>query len=138
MEFSGNRVVKITLMLVFLSCMLFANFIAVRMMFRYGVDAYFYDKLLVAYTVGGDKGLKLELSTIPITDKLRRESILAREFSGELARLKDPRAFLADKVQKSKKMASFIRDLRNAAILVMLILFGWQLIMGRINAAKRR
>jgi hypothetical protein len=98
------------------------------MMLRYGIDAYFYDKLLVAYNIGGLAGLKTELDKISVTDKLRRESILAKNFSAQLETLPDPKAFLTDKVQKSKNMAFFIRNMRSAAIVLMVILFGWQVI----------
>ena len=138
MEFSRSRIIKIAVTLVFLCCMLFANFFAVRMMLRYGVDTYFYDKLLVAYTIGGEKGLKIELDKILVTDKLRRESILAKDFTGRLKTLADPEAFLTDKVQKSKKMVYFIRNLRSTAIVIMFILFGWQVIDKSMKASKRR
>ncbi len=138
MEFSRNRIIKIALTLAFLCCMLFANFFAVRMMLRYGVDTYFYDKLLVAYTIGGTKGLKMELDKITVTDKLRRESVLAKDFASRLETLADPGAFLTGKVQKSKKMAFFIRNLRSAAIVLMLILFSWKLIVNSADNSKSR
>ena len=138
MEFSRSRIIKIAVTLVFLCCMLFANFFAVRMMLRYGVDTYFYDKFLVAYTIGGEKGLKIELDKILVTDKLRRESILAKNFTGRLKTLADTEAFLTDKVQKSKKMVYFIRNLRSTAIVIMFILFGWQVIGKSMKASKRR
>ena len=135
MKFSRSRIIKIVVMLVFFCCMLFANFFAVRMMLGYGVDTYFYDKLLVAYNVGGSKGLKMELAKIPVNDKLRRESMLAKDFTARLETLTDPGAFLQDKVQKSKGMAFFIRNLRSAAIILMFILFVWQLF---VNSAARK
>jgi len=120
--------------LIFLACMLFANFVAVRMMLRYGVDTYFYDKLLVAYTIGGAEGLKLELDKISATDKLPRESVLARDFSGRLETLADPQAFLQDKVTKSKGTVFLIMNLRSGAIILMFLLFVWQLL---VNSAVR-
>ncbi len=139
MEFSRSRIIKIAVTLVLLCCMLFANFFAVRMMLRYGVKAYLYDKLLVAYTVGGAKGLKLELEKIPLTDKLPLESRLTRDFSARLPTLTDPEAFLKDKVEKSKKMVYFIRSLRGAVIVFMFIILAWQAIVnfaGRLKSKK--
>ena len=139
MEFSRNRIIKIAVMLVFLCCMLFANFFAVRMMLHYGVDTYFYDKLLVAYTVGGAKGLKMELEKIPLTDKLPRESMLAKDFTARLETLTDPEVFLKDKVEKNKKMVNLIRGLRSVAIVFMFIIFAWQLMVnfsGRLKSKK--
>lgn len=135
MEFSRNRIIKIIAMLVFLCCTLFANFFAVRMMLGDGVDTYFYDKLLVAYTVGGTNGLKLELDKILVTDKLPREQALAKDFTARLATLSDPEAFLNDKVQKSKQSIFLIKHLRTLASIIMLILFAWQLF---INSAARK
>jgi hypothetical protein len=136
MRFSKSRIIKIAVMLVFLSCMLFANFIAVRMMLHYGAEAYFYDKLLVAYTVGGQKGLKMELEMIPLSDKSPAESMLARDFTAKLAALTDPEAFLKDKVKQAKKTLNFIRNLRSAAIVLMLIIFGWQVLKKYLNICK--
>lgn len=136
MRFSKSRIIKIAIMLVFLSCVLFANFIAVRMMLHYGVEAYFYDKLLVAYTVGGAKGLKMELEMIPLGDKSPRESKLARDFTAKLATLSDPEAFLKDKLQKTKNMLHFIRNTRSAAIVLMLVIFGWQVLKKGLNIWK--
>jgi len=138
MEFSRSRVIKITIMLVFLCCMLFANFFAVRMILSYGVDTYFFDKLLVAYTVGGTKGLKMELNKIQITDKLRRESMLVKDFSTKLETLADPEAYLTDKVQESKKRIFFVRNLRSVAILIMFILFSWRIIINYRSKFKSK
>jgi len=133
MGFPKNRIIKIIVMLVFLSCMFFANFVAVRMMLHYGVDAYFYDKLLVAYTVGGREGLNLELGKIPVTDKLPRESVLAKDFADRLETLADPEAFLKNKVDISKRTVNLIRNLRSVAIYLMLLLFACKLIIDFMN-----
>lgn len=138
MEFSRSRIIKIAVTLVFLCCTLFANSFAVRMMFRYGVETYFYDKLLVAYTIGGAQGLKLELEKIPLTDKSTRETMLAKDFAARLETLTDPEAFLKDKVQKSKKIINSIRSLRSAAIVLMLIIFGWRLIVNFAGSLKSK
>lgn len=140
MAFSRNRIIKIVVMLVFLCCMLFANFFAVRMMLYYGVDTYFYDKLLVAYTVGGAEGLKMELRNIPVTDKFPRESMLAKDFTARLETLTDPGVFLKNKVEKNKKMVNLIRGLRSVAIVFMFIIFAWQLMVnfsGRLKSKNK-
>ena len=136
MEFSRKRIIKLVLTLVFLCCMLFTNLVAIRMILRYGVDTYFYDKLLVAYTVGGAEGLNLELGKIPLTDKSPRETMLAKDFAVRLKTLTDPGAFLKNKVLESRQMISSVRNLRNVAILIMLILFGWKLFVKHITRKK--
>lgn len=125
-------------MFVFLACMLFANFIAVRMMLRYGVEAYLYDKLLVAYAIGGERGLKTELGQVPLTDKSRLEARLAKDFSEKLGTLRKPGEFLQEKVERSKSKLHLIRSLRSAAIALMIIIFGWQLIVNFIGSRKSR
>ena len=137
MEFSRARIIKIAVMLVFLSCMLFANFFAVRLMFRYGEELYFYDKFLVAYTVGREEGLKMELDKLPETNKLRRELIKARNSIAKLDTVADPETFLAERVQRSKKMLFLIKNLRTAAFLIIVILFGWRLIAARRHKEKK-
>ena len=129
MGFSRNRIIKIVVMLVFLCCTLFANFFALKMILRCGVDTYFYDKLLVAYTIGGANGLKIELAKIQVTDKLPRESMLAKDFTVRLETLTNPEAFLQDKVNKNKKMISSFENFRSAAIYIMFILFVCQMII---------
>ncbi|MDD5505471.1 MAG: hypothetical protein PHR73_01790 [Candidatus Omnitrophica bacterium] len=129
MELSGNRVFKFGVIFVSLCCMFFANFISIRIIARCAVDTYFYDKLLVAYTIGGPEGLRMELSKIPVTDNSPREAMLAKDFAVRLETLTDPGIFLQDKVDKNKKMVNSIRGFRSAAIYIMLILLGWRLIV---------
>ena len=136
MKFSRRGLIKLAVMSVFLCCMLFANFIAVRLILGYGVDAYFYDKLLVAYNIGGREGLKTELGKITVTDKLAREAMLAKDLNLRLENLADPGVFLGDKVRDAKGMVSRIRGLRTWAIYVMLVLFGWQLAVNMANKNK--
>lgn len=126
MKFLKDQLIKIVISLTLVGGMLFANFFAVRMMLTYGVDTYFYDKLLVAYTVGGGKGLKLELDKIPVTDKLRRETVLAKDFAARLGTLSEPDIYLQDKVQQYKNLIVFIKNLRSIVIILMLIIFVWQ------------
>jgi len=138
MDFSRKRIVKAVLMLVFIVCMVFANFVAVRMMIVYGTDVYFYDKLLVAYNIGGEPGLKTELGKIPGEDRMRREAVLVSDFKLKLDSLRNPAAYLEAKVREGKGKISFIRESRSAAITVMLVLFGWQLIADFLAKVKSR
>ncbi len=138
MDFSGNRIIKIAITLLLLCCMFFANFYAVRMRLRHGVDVYFYDKLLVAYNIGGMPGLKIELEKIRANDGVRRETILADDFAFRLATLNDPEAFLNAKVSQNKKMIYLIRSLRSAAIGLMTVVFAWQFIVNFIARRKSK
>ena len=136
MKLSGNKVIKLGIMLVLFCCMFFANFVSIRMIARYAVDTYFYDKLLVAYDIGGPQGLRIELGKIPVTDKSAREAMLAKDFAVELETLTEPGRFLQDKVDKSKRMANSIKGSRDAVIYIMFILFACKLIINFINKRK--
>jgi hypothetical protein len=114
--------------------MFFANFIAVRIMLAYGVEIYFYDKLLVAYDIGGRQGLNVELDKIKSGDRSSRQAQLSSDFSARLeSGLDDPEAFLRDKVAKNKQTVSFIRDSRSAAISLMLVLFVLQMVLRHLK-----
>lgn len=134
MEFSKKNIIKIVIMLLTVCCMLYANFFALRMMMRYGVETYFYDKLLVAYEIGGINGLKIELEKIPLNDKSPRELKLTKDFTVKLPTLSDPEVFLKDKVKESKQMINNITNFRSVAIVFMLIVFACQ---GLVNFLKK-
>lgn len=139
MSLSKGMVIKFTIMLVFLVCMLFANFYAVRKLMQYGMEVYFYDKLSVAYSIGGAKGLEEELEKMRSTDKMPRELPLAKEFEIKLKNLQDPAVFLRDKVEQNKERISLIRSLRSAAIILMFFIFAWRLsvnLCGRFKCKK--
>lgn len=125
-------------MLVFFICMLFANFYAVRLMGRYGVELFFYDKLAVAYNIGGADGMKKELREIIANEKFPKELVLANDFENKLRALDNPQAYLVDKVQDARKKIALLRNLRTIAIALMFIIFIWRLIAGMIYRYKIR
>ena len=104
---------------------------------RYGLELYFYDKLLVAYNIGGRKGLELEMEKMRTTDKMPRELALAKDFEIKLKELKDPAEFLSDKVTRNKNMVNLVRNLRSIAIILMLLIFSWRLIINLPRRSKR-
>ncbi len=138
MRFIKSRIIKFAVMTVFLACMLFANFYAVRKIMRYGVEVYFYDKLLVAYNIGGEKGMQRELQQIRSSDKMPRESALAGDFESKIRGLKDPAEFLSAKVQQGKQKVNLVRNLRSAAIALMILLFSWQLVVNSRSRFKSK
>jgi len=138
MKLFKNNIIKIVIIMATLCCMFYANFFAVRMMLRYGVQAYFYDKLLVAYDIGGVKGLKVELGKIPLTDKSLRESKLAKDFTVKLSTLSEPGVFLRNKVQESKDMVNNIINLRSVAIVFLIIVFAGKRIVNFLKKVKSK
>ncbi len=138
MKLSKIQVVRALLMLVFFICMLFANFYAVRLMGRYGVELFFYDKLAVAYDIGGAEGMQKELQQIMLNEKFRRELVLADDFKNKLGTLDNPQAYLVNKVQDARKKIALLRNLRTIAIALMFIIFIWRLIAGLVSRYKIR
>jgi len=128
MKISKNQFIKITIGLIFLLSMIFANFYAVREMGRSGMEVYFYDKLLVAYNIGGENGMLEELREIPLDDKFPRELVLLKDFENKLKNLSDPKKFLIEKVARSKEKVTRLRDSRSIAIILIVIIFIWRLL----------
>jgi len=135
LKFTKSQVMKFMIALLLLACMLYANFYAVRGMLRCGVEVYFYDKLLVAYNIGGERGMGKELTEILATEKMPRVLVLAADFDVSRRGLADPKQFLQEKVEQNKKKANLIRGLRSAAIALMTLVFFWQLLA---NWLKKR
>jgi hypothetical protein len=108
--------------------MLIANFYAFRQIKVHGVGAYFYQRMLVAYEVGGMPGLRQELFRVRERDKNRQELNLAKELEKELTSLGSPQEFLSANLAEKIKKINFFQELRNWAIIlicVLLILRVW-------------
>lgn len=118
-------------------CMLYANFYAVRKMGLYATEVYLYDKLLVAYNIGGMNGLQAELKSVLADDKMPYELKKARDFEVEFSRLDDPVAFLNERSAQLKSKIKFLRNLRTAAICVMVLIFGWQMAANMLEKRRR-
>ncbi|MCX5711022.1 MAG: hypothetical protein NT060_03555 [Candidatus Omnitrophica bacterium] len=128
MKFTKKQIIRFLVMLFLLACMLFANFFAVRAMLRYGVEVYFYDKLQVALSIAGVKGMDEELAKIRSTEKLPRVIKLTAEFDAQRNSIADLDKFLHDRVEQSKKKVEAVRNLRSLAIILIALAFCWQLL----------
>lgn len=113
--------ITVTIIMIFLA--IFANIIVLRRIGSYVVEVNFYDKLSVAYDIGGAGGLRSELARIKTHDKLKRESALAAEFEKRLANLKEPEAFIDNALAENRKKIKFLISLRNAAMMLILAVF---------------
>ena len=118
MVFPRARKIKLIATVLFLILSLFANFYAIRKLARYGVEVYFYDKMLVAYRIGALPGLKEELESVLSQDKMPSEIALAKDFKKNLDKLESPEKFLEDTSGSLKKKIALFRSLRNIAILL--------------------
>ncbi|MEW5758249.1 MAG: hypothetical protein AB1755_02070 [Candidatus Omnitrophota bacterium] len=128
MKFSKDRLAKFVVSLIFLSCVLFANFYAVRKMLSLGTEVYFYDKLSVAYDIGKRAGLDEELKKILSQGKFPKEIVIAKNFEVKLKTLKDPYSFINSEVDKKKDQIKLIRNLRTWALAIIIFIFGWRTI----------
>ncbi len=140
MRLTKIKLIQIISMSVVVFCMIYANFYSVRRIMKLGQQVYLYDKLLVAYDLEGNKGLRLELDKILSQDNFQYELVLAKEFQVKFKELKSPGEYLRNNTVEYKKEISLIRGLRTAALTVLFVLFGWRLLvelMHRINRGKR-
>lgn len=138
MAVSKIKISRFILMLAFLFCMFFANFYAVRKIIYHGVEVYLYDKLVVAYDIGGKDGINKELNKILTLDKMPHELALAREFQAQYKDLKDPIGYLRQKAAESRGKVMLFRNLRSAAIILLLLIFTWRMLLNLSQKARGR
>jgi hypothetical protein len=120
MKASGLRKIRIAITVSLLLLFLFANIISIRQLMRYGLELYFYDKMLVAYQIGGINGLTQELEMVLSQDKMPREIRLAQAFKENLRNLQSPDKFLEGIIKEDKKQIDLFRRLRNGAFGIIL------------------
>lgn len=96
---------------------LYANLIAINRLRHYAVQVDFYNKLSVAYDIGGRKGVENTLVKIRAHDEWRREQVLADEFEPDFYRLKDPEQYIDGILYKLNQKIRFISNLRILAII---------------------
>jgi len=138
MGYSKTKIIRFFLLSIFFVCMLVANFYAIRKMGQYGVELYFYDKLLVAYNVAGKSGLQEELLKISVSDQFPREKLLANGFKKKINELNDPGAFLEEKVSQNKEEVTFYKNLRIWAFILMAVVLAWRLFIDFVSRQKSR
>ena len=90
---------------------------------HYGLEVYCYDKLLVAFQVGGSSGLHDELNKISSRNNHKKEEALARAFQEKLPSLKDPQSWLSDRVARDRARINLVMNLRMAAMSVIFLVF---------------
>ena len=122
MGFSKTRKISIVITVLLFLSFLFANIYAIRRMGHYGVELYLYDKLLVAYQVGGASGMKEELGRILLEDKMPHEIAEAKAFKKNLDSLEAPDKYLRNAVEERKNKINLFRNLRNIAFACIMLL----------------
>jgi len=123
---------RITITAILAILFIFANFVTVRRMGYYAIEANFYDELSVAYNTGGTDGLKKELDRIALSAKMNRKRAMAEEFKVRLKDLGDPRGLIQRSLSEDMKKIALFRNLRSAAIGILAII-----LIFRISARLR-
>jgi hypothetical protein len=121
-DISQRLIIRITATAILILLAIFANFVAIRRMSRYAIEANFYDKLSVAYDIGGLNGLKKELARIKAREGLRHEVETAADFEKKLSNLKDPKTFIDNALSEDKKNIILLRNLRIYAFALILLI----------------
>jgi len=92
-------------------------------MSRYAVEVNFYDKLSVAYDIGGMKGLESELAKIKAQGDLRQELAMAQEFQEKLGSLKEPEDFIDRALAEKKGRIILLKNFRIIAMALIAVIF---------------
>ena len=121
-KFSKKRIISLTLTVIFVLLMLYANFYIVKKLERDAVKIYLYDRLLVAYEIGSIGGMKEELNRILSHDRMPYELALAKKFKKNLDNIKKPDEFLENIITEKKIKIRLLKHLRTAAIALIMIL----------------
>jgi hypothetical protein len=119
---SPGLIIKITITVILMLLVIFANFITIRRLGRYAVEVFVYSKLSVAYDIGGINGVKHELAKIKSDEKLRHELELAAEFERKLDTLKNPEGFIDNALAEGKRKIALLRRLRIIAFALIFLI----------------
>ena len=120
---SALTIIRIATAIGLIILAVYANFIAINRLGRYAIEVDFYNKLSVAYDIGGLEGLKSTLKKIKIHDKSRYELKVAVDFEDKLAGLKDLKGFIDNALSYGNRRIRLIMNLRRAAIALISIIF---------------
>ncbi len=121
-KFKKNAIARLVLPFILLFLMLYANFYAVRRMEHYGVRAYFYQQLVVAYDIGKTPAVKQQISKIISENKYPRQKAMASEIESKIADMKDPGAVLNGLLEREREGLARIKVMREAAFVLLILL----------------
>ena len=137
MKISGVRKVRIAITISLLLLFLFANIYVIRQLMYYGLQLYFYDKMLVAFQIGGSSGLNKELASVLSQEKTPRETALAKSFKKNLNTFKTPDKFLKDTTEELKRKINFFRTSRNIAFVLIMVILLLRLTLNFFTKTKK-
>ncbi len=129
---------RIIIAITVISLAIFANFIAIRYIGRYAIEANFYDKLSVAYDIGGVKGLERELAKMEVQSGERRQFALAESFQKKLPGLKEPEVFVDNALSEKKGKSILLYNRRVIALALVSVVFLFRVfVLRRLARAKK-
>ena len=119
---SKSIILKVVLTITLIILATYANFVTIRRMAVYAIEVDFYNKLSVAYDLGGVEGINSELFKIESRTKLRHELKIAAEFKNKLGSLREPKDFIESSISEANKKIKLLSNLRRIALALILVI----------------
>lgn len=133
MDISGKRKISMVITVMLFFFFLFANIYTIRRLSHYAAELIFYDKLLVAYQVGGQDGLSNELDRILSQTNMPRQLALAKAFKAGPTNLEAADKFLQNIIAEKTNDINLFRNLRNIAFICIIALILLRLALNRFT-----
>jgi hypothetical protein len=131
MKITRSTALKILVTLIFVALFMFANVYSIRQINRYGVELYFYDKMLVAYQVGGQQGMEAELKRVLDQEKMAIVRKSAEVFKQQIAKLDNPSDYLTRVTDQQKQKIKILKHSRSVAFGLIMLILVWRFISER-------
>ncbi|MDD5513459.1 MAG: hypothetical protein PHD09_06800 [Candidatus Omnitrophica bacterium] len=128
-KFIPRKTARLIINIIMAFLVLFANFFAVKAMSIYAVEVIAYEKMSVAYNIGGIDGLKFEIDQILSHSQFKRELSTAKEFRDLLENLEEPGVYLQNEISERKNQVVFYNRMRRLSMVLIFILLGARIIL---------
>ncbi|MFA6349966.1 MAG: hypothetical protein WCY12_03460 [Candidatus Omnitrophota bacterium] len=130
-KFSKKSAIKLFLAFFLLLLMLYANFYAVKRMEHYAVQAYFYQRMSVAFDIAQVPAVKQQISQIMLEKDNPRQRELAKKLESRLDNTKDPGIYLDSMLEQDKAGLKRVKLLREVAFVLLILLAFVQFLLKR-------
>ncbi len=114
-----------------MSLMLYANLYAIARMEHYAVQAYFYQRLSVAYDIGQMPAVKQQLNKIKLEKSNKRQKQFAEKFETGIGSINDPGVYLSNMLERQKAGFERVKLFREIAFVLLMILIFIQVLVER-------
>ena len=128
-KFIPRKTARLIINIIMAFLVIFANFFAVKAMSIYAVEVIAYEKMSVAYNIGGINGLNFEIDQILSHSQFKRELSTAKEFRDLLGTLKEPGVYLQNEISERKNQVVFYNRMRRLSMVLIFILLGARIIL---------